>query len=37
MSTVSPIGQALLGAVPGAEVTVHTPRGPVRYRVTAVE
>ena len=22
---------------PGAEVTVHTPRGPVRYRVTAVE
>jgi transcription elongation factor GreA len=37
VSTVSPIGQALLGAVPGAEVTVHTPRGPVRYRVTAVE
>ena len=37
VSTVSPIGQALLGAVPGAEVTVQTPRGPVRYRVTAVE
>ena len=37
VSTVSPIGQALLGAVAGSEVTVHTPRGPVRYRVTAVE
>ena len=37
VSTVSPIGQALMGAVPGSEVTVHTPRGPVRYRVTAVE
>ncbi len=37
VSTVSPVGRALLGAVPGAEVTVHTPRGPVIYRVTAVE
>jgi transcription elongation GreA/GreB family factor len=37
VSVVSPVGRALLGAVAGAEVTVHTPRGPVRYRVTAVE
>ena len=37
VSTVSPVGRALLGAGPGDEVTVETPRGPVRYRVTAVE
>jgi transcription elongation factor GreA len=37
VSIVSPVGQALVGAVAGAEVTVHTPRGPVRYRVTAVD
>ena len=37
VSTVSPVGRALLGASPGDEVTVETPRGPVRYRVTAVE
>jgi transcription elongation factor GreA len=37
VSTVSPVGRALLGAGPGDEVTVETPRGPVQYRVTAVE
>jgi transcription elongation factor GreA len=37
VSTVSPVGRALLGAGAGDEVTVETPRGPVRYRVTAVE
>jgi transcription elongation factor GreA len=37
ISTVSPVGAALLGTRPGAEVTVRTPRGEVRYRVLAVE
>ena len=37
LSTVSPVGAALLGAVAGAEVEVTTPRGSVRYRVLAVE
>jgi transcription elongation factor GreA len=37
LSTVSPVGAALLGAVAGAEVEVRTPRGPVRYRVLSVD
>ena len=37
LSSASPVGAALLGAIPGAEVEVRTPRGPVRYRVLAVE
>ena len=37
ISTASPVGAALLGATPGAEVTVRTPRGDVRYRVISVE
>jgi len=37
ISTVSPVGAALLGATPGADVAVRTPRGEVRYRVLAVE
>jgi transcription elongation factor GreA len=37
LSSVSPVGAALLGAVPGAEVEVRTPRGSVRYRVLAVD
>ena len=37
LSSASPVGAALLGALPGAEVEVRTPRGPVRYRVLAVE
>jgi transcription elongation factor GreA len=37
LSSASPVGAALLGAVPGAEVEVRTPRGPVRYRVLAVD
>jgi transcription elongation factor GreA len=37
LSSVSPVGAALLGAVPGAEIEVRTPRGPVRYRVLAVD
>jgi transcription elongation factor GreA len=37
ISTASPVGAALLGAKPGSEVTVRTPRGEVRYRVLAVD
>jgi transcription elongation factor GreA len=37
VSIMSPVGQALVGSGPGDDVTVQTPRGPVRYRVTAVE
>ena len=37
LSSVSPVGAALLGAVAGAEVEVRTPRGPIRYRVLAVD
>lgn len=37
LSSVSPVGAALLGAVAGADVEVRTPRGPVRYRVLAVD
>jgi len=37
LSSMSPVGAALLGAVAGAEVEVKTPRGPVRYRVLAVD
>jgi transcription elongation factor GreA len=37
LSSASPVGAALLGASPGAEVEVRTPRGSVRYRVLAVE
>jgi transcription elongation factor GreA len=37
LSSASPVGAALLGAVAGAEVEVRTPRGPVRYRVLSVD
>lgn len=37
LSSVSPVGAGLLGASPGAEVDVRTPRGTVRYRVVSVE
>jgi transcription elongation factor GreA len=37
LSSASPVGAALLGAVPGAEVDVRTPRGAVRYRVVSVD
>ncbi|HEY2917308.1 MAG TPA: transcription elongation factor GreA [Candidatus Limnocylindrales bacterium] len=37
ISTSSPVGGALLGAAPGSEVSVRTPRGDVRYRVLAVD
>ena len=37
LSVASPVGQALLGAVSGAEVAVKTPRGAVTYRVLTVE
>jgi transcription elongation factor GreA len=37
LSIVSPVGAALLGAVPRAEVDVRTPRGSVRYRVLSVD
>ena len=36
LSMASPVGAALLGAVPGAEVDVRTPRGAVRYKVLTV-
>jgi transcription elongation factor GreA len=37
ISTSSPVGAALLGATPGSDVSVRTPRGDVRYRVLAVD
>jgi transcription elongation factor GreA len=37
ISVMSPVGRALVGARPGMDVTVETPRGPVTYRVLAVE
>jgi transcription elongation factor GreA len=37
VSVQSPVGRALVGATPGAEVIVETPRGSVLYRVLAVE
>ncbi|MEX1171997.1 MAG: transcription elongation factor GreA [Chloroflexota bacterium] len=37
LSVASPVGRALLGAAPGTEVGVETPRGRVVYRVVAVE
>ncbi len=37
ISDASPVGRALVGARPGEEVTVRTPRGEVVYRVIAVE
>ena len=37
VSVQSPVGRALIGSTPGAEVIVETPRGSVLYRVLAVE
>jgi transcription elongation factor GreA len=37
LSSVSPVGSALLGATAGNEVDVRTPRGTVRYRVLSVD
>jgi transcription elongation factor GreA len=37
LSMVSPVGAALLGAVPGAEIQVRTPRGSVSYKVLSIE
>jgi transcription elongation factor GreA len=37
ISVMSPVGRALVGARPGMDVSVETPRGPVSYRVLAVE
>lgn len=36
ISVASPVGAALVGARPGADVDVRTPRGAVRYRVIEV-
>ena len=36
LSVASPVGRALVGAVPGDEVIVETPRGRVVYQVTGV-
>ena len=37
LSVASPVGKALLGARPGDQVTVQTPRGSVVYEVVTVE
>jgi transcription elongation factor GreA len=37
LSSASPVGAALLGALPGADVEVRTPRGTVSYRVLSVD
>ena len=37
LSVASPVGLALLGARPGSEVVVKTPRGQATYRVLKVE
>jgi transcription elongation factor GreA len=37
LSVASPVGRALLGSRPGAEVAVQTPRGAVTYKVVTVE
>ena len=36
ISTVSPIGQALMGRGAGEEVTISTPRGSVQYRIDGI-
>ncbi|HEX2276019.1 MAG TPA: transcription elongation factor GreA [Candidatus Tectomicrobia bacterium] len=33
----SPVGQAIMGKLPGAEVEVATPGGPVRFRIVSVK
>jgi transcription elongation factor GreA len=37
LSSASPVGAALIGALPGTDVEVQTPRGAVRYRVLSVD
>ena len=37
LSSASPVGAALMGAVAGRTVEVRTPRGTVSYRVIAVD
>ncbi len=37
LSIASPVGRALMGASPGDEVPVETPRGRATYRVLSVE
>jgi len=36
ISTVSPIGQALMGRSVGEELTITTPRGAVEYRIEGI-
>ena len=36
ISTVSPIGQAIMGRSTGEEVTITTPRGSVQYRIEGI-
>ena len=36
ISTVSPIGQALMGKMASEEVTISTPRGSVQYRIEGI-
>jgi transcription elongation factor GreA len=36
ISNESPIGKALLGRIPGEEVTVTTPQGATKYKVTKI-
>jgi len=37
ISVASPMGQALVGRMPGDEVEVAAPSGPIRFRVETVE
>ena len=36
ISTISPIGEALMGKSAGEEVTINTPRGAVKYRIEGI-
>ena len=37
ISTVSPVGQALLDRIVGEEVTVNVPKGTLRYVIKAID
>lgn len=37
ISTESPVGRALMGQRKGAEISVETPRGVVRYKILGIE
>ncbi len=37
ISNESPVGRAIVGAKKGATITVETPAGPIKYKITKVE